>query len=114
MQIFWGAAAHFPPPPPCTSVFHRTCDFHPNMFYSWLVQVGWDLSDQFVVTAVNDHSVKVWESKTGKLIYVLKVRYFNRIAKSFLSRRILSYTYEGPFSRRTLFKVVYYHALRGS
>ncbi|CAB4032206.1 PH-interacting -like, partial [Paramuricea clavata] len=37
-----------------------------------VTMVGWDLSDQFVITAINDHSVKVWESKTGKLIYVLK------------------------------------------
>lgn len=37
-----------------------------------VTMVGWSLDDQYVITAVNDHSIKVWESNTGKLKYILK------------------------------------------
>ncbi|XP_071444927.1 bromodomain and WD repeat-containing protein 3 isoform X2 [Hetaerina americana] len=37
-----------------------------------VTMVGWDLSDQWVITAVNDHSLKVWNSISGTLVHVLK------------------------------------------
>lgn len=33
--------------------------------------VSWDCSDRWVITAVNDHSLKVWCADTGKLMKVL-------------------------------------------
>lgn len=33
--------------------------------------VSWVCSDDYVVTAVNDHSLKVWDSSTGKLTRIL-------------------------------------------
>jgi bromodomain and WD repeat domain containing protein 1/3 len=37
-----------------------------------VTMVSWDRSDEWVVTAVNDHSIKVWNSKTAKLHNVLR------------------------------------------
>ncbi|XP_022081938.1 PH-interacting protein-like isoform X2 [Acanthaster planci] len=36
-----------------------------------VTMVGWDLEDRRVVTAVNDHSLRVWDSRTGKLLQEL-------------------------------------------
>ncbi|XP_033635345.1 bromodomain and WD repeat-containing protein 3-like [Asterias rubens] len=36
-----------------------------------VTMVGWDLHDQRVVTAVNDHSLRVWDSRSGKLLQEL-------------------------------------------
>ncbi|XP_038078010.1 bromodomain and WD repeat-containing protein 3-like isoform X2 [Patiria miniata] len=36
-----------------------------------VTMVGWDLDDRRVVTAVNDHSLRVWDSRTGKLLQEL-------------------------------------------
>lgn len=37
--------------------------------------VAWDRSDCFVVTAVSDHSLKVWNASNGQLIKVLTGKY---------------------------------------
>lgn len=37
-----------------------------------VTMVSWDRSDNWIVTAVNDHSIKVWNSKTVKLHKVLR------------------------------------------
>lgn len=37
-----------------------------------VTMVSWDRSDEWVLTAVNDHSIKVWNSKTAKLTNVLR------------------------------------------
>ncbi|EDO38859.1 predicted protein, partial [Nematostella vectensis] len=37
-----------------------------------MFQVAWDLWDRHVVTAINDHTLKVWEAETGALIHVLQ------------------------------------------
>lgn len=37
-----------------------------------VTMVSWDRSDDWVVTAVNDHSIKVWNAKTTKLHNVLR------------------------------------------
>jgi WD40 repeat protein len=37
-----------------------------------VTMVGWSLDDKFVITAVNDCSLKVWDSYTGELRQVLK------------------------------------------
>lgn len=34
--------------------------------------VCWDVSDEYVITAVNDYSLKVWNAKTGALMKVLR------------------------------------------
>ncbi|GLV31866.1 BRWD3 [Carabus blaptoides fortunei] len=36
-----------------------------------VTMVSWDCSDRWVITAVNDHSLKVWCATTGKLMKVL-------------------------------------------
>ncbi|XP_013777626.1 PH-interacting protein-like [Limulus polyphemus] len=36
-----------------------------------VTMVGWSLDDSLVITAVSDHSIKVWESQTGTLKHVL-------------------------------------------
>ncbi|XP_065293659.1 bromodomain and WD repeat-containing protein 3 isoform X1 [Dermacentor albipictus] len=36
-----------------------------------VTMVGWSQDDHLVVTAVNDHSIKVWDSHTGKLKHIL-------------------------------------------
>ncbi|KAL1510019.1 hypothetical protein ABEB36_004677 [Hypothenemus hampei] len=36
-----------------------------------VTMVTWDRSDQFVVTAVSDHSLKVWKASNGELVRVL-------------------------------------------
>lgn len=37
-----------------------------------VTMVCWDVSDEWVVTAVNDSSLKVWNSKTAQLVKVLR------------------------------------------
>ncbi|EFN89603.1 PH-interacting protein isoform X2 [Harpegnathos saltator] len=37
-----------------------------------VTMVSWDVSDEFVITAVNDSSLKVWNAKSGELIKVLR------------------------------------------
>lgn len=37
-----------------------------------VTMVSWDRSDSWIVTAVNDHTIKVWNSKTAKLHRVLR------------------------------------------
>ena len=34
--------------------------------------VGWTCDDQFVITSASDHSIKVWNPETGKLIHSLR------------------------------------------
>eukprot|EP00057_Strongylocentrotus_purpuratus_P011327 XP_011665801.1 PREDICTED: PH-interacting protein [Strongylocentrotus purpuratus] len=36
-----------------------------------VTMVGWNKNDYYVVTAVNDHSLRVWNSYNGKLVYEL-------------------------------------------
>lgn len=44
-----------------------------------VTMVAWNNDDTRVVTAVNDHSVKIWCSVTGTLIHELKVNVLHRI-----------------------------------
>ncbi|XP_015599493.1 PH-interacting protein isoform X2 [Cephus cinctus] len=37
-----------------------------------VTMVSWDVSDEWVITAVNDSSLKVWNAKTGELVKVLR------------------------------------------
>ncbi|XP_011188273.2 bromodomain and WD repeat-containing protein 3 [Zeugodacus cucurbitae] len=37
-----------------------------------VTMVAWDCSDKYVITAVNDFTIKIWHSKTGKLHRVLR------------------------------------------
>lgn len=37
-----------------------------------VTMVAWNANDRYVITAVNDRSLKVWDSRTGKLLHVLK------------------------------------------
>eukprot|EP00795_Rhopilema_esculentum_P017794 gene17794-9472_t len=36
-----------------------------------VTMVGWNVDDQFLVTAITDHSLKVWDSFSGELIHIL-------------------------------------------
>jgi len=38
-----------------------------------VTMVSWSTSDEFVVTAVNDFSLKVWNSHSGQLLHMLQV-----------------------------------------
>jgi len=38
-----------------------------------VTMVSWSTDDDLVVTAVNDFSLKVWNSHTGQLVHVLQV-----------------------------------------
>ncbi|XP_011333353.2 PH-interacting protein isoform X2 [Ooceraea biroi] len=37
-----------------------------------VTMVGWDQSDEYVITAVDDYSLKVWNAKSGELMRVLR------------------------------------------
>ena len=37
-----------------------------------VTMVSWDVSDQWVITAVSDSSLKVWNAKNGELVKVLR------------------------------------------
>jgi WD40 repeat protein len=39
-----------------------------------VTMVTWTADDQYVLTAVNDLTVRVWNSVTAQLVHVLKVR----------------------------------------
>lgn len=39
-----------------------------------VTMVAWDRHDNMVVTAVNNYLLKVWNSTTGQLLHILKVR----------------------------------------
>lgn len=47
-------------------------DIQENKTKLKVTMVGWSSDDAYVITAVNDHSIKVWESKSGTLKFVLK------------------------------------------
>jgi len=38
-----------------------------------VTMVSWSTDDEFVITAVNDFSLKVWDSHTGRLLHILQV-----------------------------------------
>lgn len=37
-----------------------------------VTMVGWDRSDSLVITASSDHLLRLWNSKTGQLLRILK------------------------------------------
>lgn len=37
-----------------------------------VTMVCWDVSDEYVITAVNDYTLKVWNAKSGQLVKVLR------------------------------------------
>lgn len=45
-----------------------------SFFKPKVTMVSWDRHDNNVITAVNNHLLKVWNSYTGQLLHVLKVR----------------------------------------
>lgn len=42
-----------------------------------VTMVAWDRHDNTVITAVNNHLLKVWNSYTGQLLHILKVTEHN-------------------------------------
>lgn len=44
--------------------------------------VAWDRHDNAVITAVNNHLLKVWNSYTGQLLHVLKVIFHSSMTTS--------------------------------
>jgi len=38
-----------------------------------VTMVSWSTDDKFVITAVNDFSLKVWNSHSGQLVHMLQV-----------------------------------------
>lgn len=45
----------------------------PSYFKPKVTMVAWDRHDNTVITAVNNHLLKVWNSYTGQLLHILKV-----------------------------------------
>lgn len=45
-----------------------------SFFKPKVTMVSWDRHDNMVITAVNNHLLKVWNSYTGQLLHVLKVK----------------------------------------
>ncbi|XP_064158821.1 bromodomain and WD repeat-containing protein 3 isoform X1 [Anguilla rostrata] len=43
-----------------------------SFFKSKVTMVSWDRHDNMVITAVNNHLLKVWNSHTGQLLHILK------------------------------------------
>ncbi|KAJ8280897.1 hypothetical protein GJAV_G00060650 [Gymnothorax javanicus] len=43
-----------------------------SFFKSKVTMVSWDRHDNMVITAVNNHLLKVWNSRTGQLLHILK------------------------------------------
>lgn len=44
-----------------------------SYFKPKVTMVAWDRHDNTVITAVNNHLLKVWNSYTGQLLHILKV-----------------------------------------
>jgi len=44
-----------------------------SYFKPKVTMVAWDRHDITVITAVNNHLLKVWNSYTGQLLHILKV-----------------------------------------
>ena len=57
---------------PVSSVFSMTAEGIPQEKL-YVTMVGWTQDDQYVVVAVSDLTLKVWNSHTGQLAHVLKV-----------------------------------------
>uniref|UniRef100_A0A8C7T5G7 Bromodomain and WD repeat domain containing 1 n=1 Tax=Oncorhynchus mykiss TaxID=8022 RepID=A0A8C7T5G7_ONCMY len=49
---------------------HATCE--ESFFKPKVTMVAWDRHDNSVITAVNNHILKVWNSYTGQLLHILK------------------------------------------
>lgn len=57
----------------CFLLYHREPEIDDDTNKKAKVtMVSWDVSDEFVITAVNDSSLKVWNAKSGELIKVLR------------------------------------------
>lgn len=50
-----------------------------SYFKPKVTMVAWDRHDNTVITAVNNHLLKVWNSYTGQLLHILKVTQHNAI-----------------------------------
>lgn len=48
-----------------------------SYFKPKVTMVAWDRHDNTVITAVNNHLLKVWNSYTGQLLHILKVNVHN-------------------------------------
>lgn len=48
-----------------------------------VTMIAWNQNDSIVVTAVNDHVLKVWNSYTGQLLHNLLVGGFHIINQDF-------------------------------
>ena len=61
-----------------------------SYFKPKVTMVAWDRHDNTVITAVNNHLLKVWNSYTGQLLHILKV--IMQILAFFLSKNIVDIT----------------------
>lgn len=50
-----------------------------SYFKPKVTMVAWDRHDNTVITAVNNHLLKVWNSYTGQLLHILKVIVHNAL-----------------------------------
>ncbi|KAK4329631.1 hypothetical protein Pmani_000034 [Petrolisthes manimaculis] len=63
-----------------------------------VTMVGWNRTDEYVITASNDKCLRVWESRTGRLQYILRGHEDNAYvieAHPFEARLILSAAHDG-------------------
>lgn len=57
----------------CCSFSAESTTEEESYFKPKVTMVAWDRHDNTVITAVNNHLLKVWNSYTGQLLHILKV-----------------------------------------
>lgn len=63
-----------------------------------VTMVGWNRTDEYVITASNDKCLRVWESRTGRLRHILRGHEDNAYvieAHPFEARLVLSAAHDG-------------------
>lgn len=55
-----------------TQMNQRVCDNHNGENKQKVLIVQWSTDDQYVMTSTADFSIKVWNSKSGKLVHILR------------------------------------------
>lgn len=69
VDIVFNNVPHLPFPP----ISSAATTEEDSYFKPKVTMVAWDRHDNTVITAVNNHLLKVWNSYTGQLLHILKV-----------------------------------------
>ncbi|KAG2457318.1 BRWD1 protein, partial [Polypterus senegalus] len=57
----------------CNNGDSETCSEEDRFFKPKVTMIAWDRFDDNVITAVNNHLLKVWNSYTGELLHILRI-----------------------------------------